>query len=279
MVIYADILFILNMIIDYLLINLTLCFIKKQVGLIRQIISSVIGGLSSFYIFFESEIIIIDFAYRLFIALVMMLVLLGFKRIKTTIKATVVYIVISLTLSGVIGLIATSFSVRSVALNNTFFYVGISPVMLAALSAVFFIISKVIYRLRKNTQDAEFCEVVLEFADNSIAMNGLIDSGNSITDILSDSEIFISEEEALVKLTGMRINELFSKDEFKMRCRLIPTQTVGGQTTLPAFRCDKGRLILKDTVLEFDKPILAISSNLNSDDYQIIIPKGALRGR
>ena len=278
MVIYGDILFVLNMTVDYLLIGMTVTILKIDAKLFRQILASVLGGVSAFYIFIESGIIVIDLLYRLVIALLSVMIVVGAKHPQRMFKALAVYFTLSLLLSGITGFISNTFKVTQLAVNNTFFYVGISPLMLIGLSVIFYFTVTVVNRVRKNKKVFDCCRVSITVLGREENFSALIDSGNTITDVISNSEIFIACENVPEKLLGMKIENIFENDELTARCRLIPTSTVNGRAVLPAIRCDKGVISYNGKTFELNKPIIAVSKYIKSEEYDLIVPQGVLEG-
>lgn len=279
MVIYGDILFILNMVIDYLIIGLVLTVTRQNAKLIRQIAAAVIGGISSFYIFIESGIIAIDLAYRGVVAFIMIIIVCGIKNFKKTLKSTGIYVAFSLLLSGIAGFAADTFAAETVAFNNTYFYIGISPMLLIGFSVLFYLVSKLVIRLRRNSTDDILCTAEIELEGSNKEFTALIDSGNSLTDILTDSEVFVVKEAVLISLSGFGTEDFFKVRDNQNRCRMIPAATVSGSAVLPAVRCDRGKIAVNGKTYIFEKPIIAISPHINTGDYDVIIPKGALEGQ
>ena len=278
MVIYGDILFILNMIIDYLLLGLTAVVAKRDLGLLRRIIASLMGGLSSFYIFVESENIVIDLLFRLTVAIIMILTVFGFKSIRILIKSLFIYYSFSVFLSGVSILLSNVIKTNVIEINNTYFYIGISPIILIISSVIFYVCLVLFFRIKKGSDGATECSVTLFYKYNSICLKGLIDSGNSICDLMSDSKILISSEKTIKLLTGTDIERYFLLPENADRCRVIPASTVAGNTVLKAVRIDNARLVISNKEYSFSKPIIAVSANLKDQNYDLIIPKSAIEG-
>lgn len=278
-VIYGDILFILNMSLDYLLIGLTAVILKREIRTYRQVLSALFGGVSSFYIFLEINHFAFDILYRILVSAVMILIAFGFKGFRAFVRSFFLNLTLSLLLSGITDMLVSIFKTNAVTVNNTIIYIGISPILLIAVSVVFYFAIKLIFRLKKNTLSNEICDVSLMLGENTGHFKALLDSGNSITDILSDSEILIVSESAIKKICMKSIDEYFSDDENKARCRLIPIETVAGSTLLKAVRCDGAKIFLNDKSYELKRPIVAQSLQKLKDEYDMIIPLGALKGR
>ena len=59
MVVYADVLFVVNLIVDYFLLKVSLRILKATTKTWRMVVSAVIGGLFSFYIFCKMNVIML----------------------------------------------------------------------------------------------------------------------------------------------------------------------------------------------------------------------------
>ena len=79
MVVYADILVILNLIVDYFLLSATAAILRVKVPVFRQLASAVVGALSSLYIFAPDFSIFVDLILRAAVCSVMVLCAFGFK--------------------------------------------------------------------------------------------------------------------------------------------------------------------------------------------------------
>lgn len=278
MVIYGDILFILNMIIDYLLLGLTSVVVRREVGLLRRLIAAIIGGLSSFYIFIENENFLIDLLFRLSSAIIMILIIFGLKNLGFLIKSLFIYYSFAIFLSGVALLLSNLIKHKIIEINNTYFYIGISPIILIVFSVVSYIILVLFLRIRKSGEGKPQCTVSLYYKDNCFSCIGLIDSGNSIRDLLSDSEIFISNDKAFQKLTGFDIDSFFTINENFDRCRIVPASTISGNTILKAVRIDRAKLNFNNKEFLFMRPIIAVSESFKDKNFDLIIPNNAIEG-
>ena len=104
--------------------------------------------------------------------------------------------------------------------------------------------------------------------DREIKIKAIIDSGNSLEDPFSDSEIIITDEKQIKLLFG---EDYYQNKELKNRFRKIPYGTVGGKGLLDAYRCDYAIANSKDSATKLNKPILAISKTDFNDDYSAIV--------
>ncbi len=275
MIVYGDILFILNMIIDYLLLSAVLAVMRSESGILRQIFAAAVGGLSAFYIFYESGSAITDILYRIITSFIMLGVLFGLGNFRKLIRGFIYYIGFSFLLGGIAELTASQLTLPMLAVNGGYFYIGISPIMLIVLSVLFYLVLRLITRIRKNRSSVETCKIEITLKNKSECFDALIDSGNTICDILSDSEILIVSERVIKALCGEGLTEYLKKEENKNRCRIIPTETVKGRAVLYALRCDGARLFVEKKDIKLNRPIAALSESLD-EDYDVIISKGII---
>ncbi len=278
MVIYGDILFILNMIIDYLIIGLTATVVKTEIGLRRRLLASSLGGISSFYIFVESGSMFLDLAFRLFTASLIIITAFGFKSIRVLLKGLLVYYFFGIFLFGTAHVLSVWVSAENIKVNNTYYYIGISPLLLILFSTVIYIALTLFIRIKRGNDGEIYCEASISLSGKTVDCKGLIDSGNSVTDILSDSKVFIVSKSLFKKLANCHIADYFEDNKSSNRCRVIPTKTVSGDALLKAVRCDLVMLKTEKKIYEFGSPIIAISENMADDEIDIIIPREALEG-
>ncbi|MBO7218277.1 MAG: sigma-E processing peptidase SpoIIGA [Clostridia bacterium] len=279
MVIYGDILFIVNMTVDYLLLGLTALILKREILLWRQIAAAAIGGISSFYIFIETENFFLDILFRIVVSAAMALIAFGFKSIRKFIRVNILTLILSLLLSGIAEFLASIFKSRAVILNNTVLYIGISPIILISVSVAFYFSVKLFFRIKKNSMGNEILTVKISIGNKEVSFMGLVDTGNTVTDPLSNSEILIVSKNVIGQLCGCDIDEYFEILENKARCRLIPVGTVGGNTLLKAVRSDKAVITGRESPTILKNPIIALSKQNFLGEYEIIIPEGAMKGR
>ncbi len=274
MVVYADVLFFFNCIIDFLLIGITSVFIKTSPKTVRQIIAALLGGVSSFYIFVDLNNSFLDVFYRLVNTFIIVGVAFGIKRLSNFIKAAVAYFTASLFLFGVTYFIYTRFKTPQIIINNTYFYFNFSPLISISITTVVYILIKLIRRFSNRNIATNECKVEFNINGIYISANGYIDSGNLARDYLSDSELCFVSDDMLFRLTGYKdFSKIILMPQYKKRYRAIPITTLNETTVLEGLRCDGGRVVVNDNIYFFEKPIIVKSNNLPPNFDAIISAK------
>lgn len=268
MIIYIDTLIFSNIIIDYILLLLTSFVIKKEYKVWRIILASLIGGLSSLYILFQNKNILLDIAIKLAIGLIIITVAFFPFKYNKMMLLYIVFLFLSFSLNGLI-LFLQNLNPNTFISRSLISYINISPVILISLTVVFYMVVRLIQKVINRKINIDKVEIIVHILTQEIALFALIDSGHTLTDPISDSQIIIVDARVLSKLN---LNE----KDYQVRKRIIPVSTVISGGMLEGIRCDKAEVIMKDNKIVLNKPIIASAEYSFNDDYNAIISKSAV---
>ena len=270
MVVYVDVLLVVNLIVDFFLLKITFKLLKTDPKPIRVLISSGIGAVSSLYIFFPESTAFINITYQLIIGSLIMLTALGFKSLKYFLRSVAVFFTVTCVYGGIMTALWQVLKPKGMVINNSVVYFNISPLVLilSTVSGYFlYLFLNKIFALPSKT--AKKCSLTLYALGKSVGLTGIIDTGNSITDVLSNSEIIIVDKAVAVSLLG---REDFSNDPlYATRYRTIPCETVMGRSLLEGFRCDMGEIRFEDKTICLNNPIIALSKTPIKENYSAIL--------
>ena len=268
--VYVDVLLVVNLIVDFFLLKITFKLLKTDPKPIRVLISSGIGAVSSLYIFFPESTAFINITYQLIIGSLIMLTALGFKSLKYFLRSVAVFFTVTCVYGGIMTALWQVLKPKGMVINNSVVYFNISPLVLI-LSTVsgyflYLFLNKI---LALPSKTAKKCSLNLYALGKSVGLTGIIDTGNSITDVLSNSEIIIVDKAVAVSLLG---TEDFSNDPlYATRYRTIPCETVMGRSLLEGFRCDMGEIRFEDKVIPLTNPVIALSKTPIKENYSAIL--------
>ncbi len=270
MVVYADILVILNVIVDYFLIAVSAAVLRLKVSLWRQLAAALAGGLSSLYIFAPDLGAAVGFLYRTAVCAVMTLCAFGFKSLKRFLRSAGVLLLVTCAYGGIMTALWTFFRPKGMTVINSVVYFSISPAVLIGASAAAYLLYMLLSSVFSRTSKfAGRCSVIVSADNKSVTMDGIVDTGNSIKDVFGNSEVIIADEEYIEALFGS--TDPISSEQLKKRYRIMPCSTVSGGGTLDGFRCDSATVSDGEHTVKLDKPILAVSKTPLKDDYQAIV--------
>ena len=268
--VYVDVLLVVNLIVDFFLLKITFKLLKTDPKPIRVLISSGIGAVSSLYIFFPESTAFINITYQLIIGSLIMLTALGFKSLKYFLRSVAVFFTVTCVYGGIMTALWQVLKPKGMVINNSVVYFNISPLVLI-LSTVsgyflYLFLNKI---LALPSKTAKRCGLTLYALGKSVGLTGIIDTGNSITDILSGSEIIIVDKAVAVSLLGTE--DFLGDPVYATRYRTVPCETVMGRSLLDGFRCDMGEIRFEDKTIYLNNPIIALSKTPIKENYSAIL--------
>lgn len=270
MVVYADVLIVLNMIVDYFLLKICSKILKITPRLWRILLSSLAGAVFSLYIFFPESNILTEFTVRLAMNGIMALICYGFKNLKWFLKAMGSLFAVTCLYAGVMIALWQIFKPHGMVIHNSVVYFNISPIILIEASVLaYFIYIAAAKIFASSAKYAPKCEIKLFANCQNVGATAIVDTGNSITDIFGKSQIIIVDKSVLLSLFGDL--DITRNEEIKNRFRTIPCGTVSGGDLLQGFRCDKAEIFYENRVIKVEKPIAAISKAPLREDYSAIL--------
>lgn len=191
MIVYIDLVCIINFIYDFLIL-LTVSFtLKRNRKIYYYILSSLIGVLSIFLLFLKINNIIL-FLLKILISVIMVIVALGYKSIKYTISNIIYFYMTSIILAGFLYLIkgnSSNFNLNYIVL------LIIGPIIL-------FVYYKSNKKL-KNTY-SDYYKIKIVFDNIEYNLVSFYDNGNNLKDPISRKSIIIVENNRLEKIYNIR---------------------------------------------------------------------------
>ena len=271
MVVYADVLLFLNTIVNYYIVALTakVCRVNKK--WYRYVFAAFVGALFSLYIFLPKLNFILELIIKLVCSAVVVLIGFGFENVKKFARRSVIFYLISFLYAGLMLAFWSIFKPNGMVIHNSVVYFNISPLILIVLSVIFYVVLVVFKRIYSHKiSNTASCEIEIFCEGKSVKFPAIIDTGHSVGDLFSDSEIIFVSESRAKKLFAVT-DPLFLDEKMKKRYRAIPCKTVDGTAVLDAFRCDKAIVLTENKNYECHLPIVAVSKHINSCDYSAII--------
>lgn len=268
--VYADILFLVNLIVDYFLLRISLTVLKIAPKTWRLVLSAITGGLFSFYIFLPKSPLLIEILAHLLMNSVMMLICIGFKGFKTFLRGMLVHFGVVCCYGGIMTALWQIFKPQGMIINNSVVYFNISPVVLIITTILGYFLYMIFSKIfAVSSKSAKQCNITFYALGKSVGASAIIDTGNSISDIMSDSEIIIADKSVANALFGSL--DIAKDPLLATRYRTIPCNTVSGNSILEGFRCDICQVYLEDKIISLYNPVLAISKTPIKEDYSVIL--------
>ncbi len=270
MVVYADILITVNLIVDFLLLKITLKILKITPKTLRLVLASIVGAIFSLYIFLPKSPVLIEFSVQLLMSCALTLICVGYGTLKRFSRTVLTLFTVTVAYGGAMIAFWQIFKPKGMIINNSVVYFNISPLVLIATTVLgyfLYIGFTKIFEIASKT--AKRCNITLYALGKSVGATAIIDTGNSLTDILSNSEIIVvdlSVSKALFGQLDIKTDPLLAT-----RFRTIPCNTISGSGIMEGYRCDMGEIYLEDKTICLNNPIIAISKTPIKEDYSAIL--------
>ncbi len=226
MIIYLDIVFIINFIIDFSLLLTINIALKRYSKISKLIISALFGSTSllSLFIALPKYLLII---FKILLALIMVLIAFGYKNIKYTISNLLYFYMVSIILGGFLYFLKVEFSYSHNGL--VFYYQGITInylfiIVLTPFILYVFLKSLNILKEVKNY----YYKITIFFDSNSkISLPAFLDTGNKLKDPITNKPIIL-------------INKKILKGKYNIRSPMyIPYNSLNHHSLLECFKPTK----------------------------------------
>ncbi|USG67570.1 sigma-E processing peptidase SpoIIGA [Brevibacillus ruminantium] len=282
MIVYLDIILLLNLAIDTLLLWFTAYFRKERVRWWRIILASLFGSTYLAFFFFPVFAPMYQWSVKLLFSVIMLWIAFGRKRLLGFLHNLILFYFVAFVFGGgVFGLqyfLSTQNEVISelVTVHSDGFGVGFTPtlaILLAGFVLVFFL-SKQSYAAIQQPRrvEAVLAEVVVKLAGETVLCRGLVDTGNQLYEPITRTPVMVAETrlfahilpEALIGLSSNSEQPLDQMEgiwekltpEWQPRLRLVPYRSVAsGMSFLIAFKPDEV-LIVQDGKRYLTKKVL-----------------------
>ncbi len=234
-VIYSDILFLINFSLDYLSLFIAGRLLHRGARVRRLLLGALIGGVYSFVPYLFEMPIYLSLPLNIAFAAIMCLTAFGFGSWKSFGIATLTFTVSSALLG---GLITAAYSIIGGYHENVYSEVSaISFCVICVISAAVALSYGLICRKRLDTRSAEV-RITLN-SGNAVRVRLLCDSGNLVTEPFSALPVIVLSSACLPPPYDNPDSELFP-----LPIRAIPFSTSAGRGCFLGFRPQSADLLL-----------------------------------
>lgn len=271
-VIYADILFVLNVYITYGLLLLTAFISKTSVKRLRLLSASLLSGLYSLIILVPDISDTVLSLSRVPVSL--LFVLVGFSAVNRRhfLRLTVSFFVVNFGFAGLMLALWYFFSPDSMYYNNGIAYFDIDALTLVVLTAVCWVVLKLFCRLLSfRAPHNTVYDLHIYYNDKTFLCRSLLDTGNSLTDPFTAYPVIIVYKGVFEGVFGENIFD--EKIAVQNKLRFIVCSTVSGERLLPCFKPSSVKIKSLEASFETDRVVVAITEKkLRNGDFEAILP-------
>ncbi len=237
MYIYADILIITNIYIDYLLIYAVKALTHTPMKSIRGIAAACIGSLFSLMIFLPSLPDGMLTLSKLFSAALIILIAFGYGNIHSYIKRYFIFCLVSFIFSGLATAAAYMSGGKTITGHNGVIYADFSATALVLTSIAAYATIAVYRRIATGGDSAASYTVIISDKGKTIGFHALADSGNILHDSFTGRSVIICPAEYVSELYGNIPDEkAFIDGNAAAGWRMIPFSTISSNGMIAIIR-------------------------------------------
>ena len=297
MTVYLDLIFIENVLMNYIILFATTIIVKNKTNLrqIRLLISSSIGSIYAIIVYLDILSVYSNIFSKIILSIVMVYVAFNPKNIKLFLKELLIFYLTSFIFGGCSFALIYFLKPENVQINNGVF-VGIYPIKVTIIAGcIAFIVTQIAFTLNKsklNTKN-QYIEIEVMYKNNIVRTKALIDSGNLLKDPISNLPVIILERNEFKKLVSEEFLKFIdgilggdiqnNKDlqEDLTKIRMVPFMSIGKDNgMLTGIRIDKIRIITEEGEIEKENVIVCIYNKEFTKDnkYNALVGLNLLEG-
>lgn len=275
-VIYADVLFILNCYITYILMLVTGIISGAQAKRLRIALAALLGGLYSLIIFIPDISDTLVTVSRVPAALIFILTAYGKVRSRVFVRLFSSFFLVNFIFAGLMLALWCFLHPQNMYLGGFVVYFDISPLMLISLTAVCYFIIRTINKIIEIRQPKNtIFDMTVHIDNKDISLKAFYDTGNNLTDPFTGKKVIIVCRSALKEIVpedkdlySLVINE-------GLNVRFLPADTLGGTSLLPCIKAQ--RVHIKGVALKATLPeamIALTDKKIKGGAFDALLPTG-----
>jgi len=190
MIVYIDLIFLINFILDLLLLLTVNITLKRYSKIKRLILGALFGSISLLYLFIPLNQVLL-FIFKIVMSNIMCIIAFGYKNLKYTIYNIIYLYMTSIILGGFLYYLKIEFSYSNKGF--VFYYEGlaINYIFLLIISPlILYVFIKSIKALKEIKN--YYYKVKIVFSNNyEITLSGFLDTGNKLIDPITNKPIIL----------------------------------------------------------------------------------------
>ncbi|MEG6616441.1 sigma-E processing peptidase SpoIIGA [Peptococcaceae bacterium 1198_IL3148] len=293
-VVYLDIVLVGNLVMNFLILWSTAKFAKLHPGRWRLLLGAVVGSIYTLTVFIPELYALLHWICKLTISILMVLITFGMLPGRQLLATLFYFYLSSFGLGGLV--FGSMYFMQSVGYNDqiftfsqlikNYFWHGI----LLAIIIILIIGQWGSLVHRKRVWQQQFKrDVTIKISDQQVQLQGLLDTGNGLTDPLTGLPVMVVEYQAVKPILPMEIKQLYESKQhadyiqvqqavtasaWATQVCFIPFQSLGKKNgLLLGVRPDEVRIKVGNQVVSTTKVIVAIhQGELSTDNgYQALL--------
>ncbi|MDR0287265.1 MAG: sigma-E processing peptidase SpoIIGA [Clostridiales bacterium] len=294
--VYVDVLLLENLLMDYLILNVTAKFAKKPIKTLRLLLGALIGAIYAVVIMFLPDMQIYYTAPAKFLLSAAIVMVTYFpSKVRDFLKTLVCFYIATFIFAGGAFALLSFGQGQGVVKNGAYYMLWDSPFNFAIIAgpSVFLLVRAFYKWIREiGAGDKILVSLYVVFDGNGVWVPALVDTGNQLKDPISGDPVIIVEADAVKGLMPTGLIECIGDDDCKnmagIECvlreagwfskfRLVPFSSLGRSNgLLPGFKPDYIEVGTKEGKKETKQVVVCLYKHRlsrNSDYSALLAPE------
>lgn len=274
LVVYADVLMVTNLFINYFLLSSAKILLRVQTSRKRILLGALLGSVYALTIFLPKLPTPVSAALNLFASALMVLAAFPLHSKKMFVKAFFAFFAMNFAFAGAMLALWFFFRPNGMIYQNGTVYFDIDIKILVGTTVLCYLLLSVFGRIfRKRAPDNALYDVEITNGGKTVNAKALLDTGHALTDGFTDTPVLVISRRLAKQLAPPNLQPFLDSDitpSLTKDLRLIPYTSVNGEGVLKAFYAQSIRVLQKDYMLQHI--LLAQSkADFSSTEYEVLL--------
>lgn len=231
-IVYADMLFLVNFVINMVLLKVTCIFTKSPSGWVRMTLAACVGSVYAVCMFFPEIEMLYIFPVKMAVSVIMLLITEPKTSLVKLIKKCAVFYLTSFCFAGILLALIyfTDFaSGAAPTVSNGIFYFDISLTTLIISSAIVYILLRLASAVFARNKTLGIKQLKITLGPRECVMSAMSDTGNMLTDPISRNPVIIADKASVMPLFPAGLPNAENGCACGAKLRVIPYSSIGKQ--------------------------------------------------
>ncbi len=278
MIVYIDVLIIINVYATYFSLRATARLLHTEPSFARTAAASAAGGFFALAALIPADIVT-SLLIKTALTVIIVLIAFGFGNIKLLMIRSFFCIAAGMLICGTAVMLHEFAGTDLIFTANGYVYMNISALVLVISSAVIYALLSVMRRIFDSPcSDMKIKLTVTGKNGVAATLTGISDSGNYLKDFLTGRPVIICRRESVESIMPDSALSYISGNTGNLAgIRLIPITTAAGNTLSPAFKPLRITAEYGRTSKQLDALIAAVDGAFENEDFDALISDKLLR--
>lgn len=261
MVIYLDVLILINLYVTYFQILAVAAFTHRKTVWYRKLSAAGIGAVASLSIFIPQEMVLTLTLLKIFLCALIAFVAFGYTGFRAYAVSVLFLMLVSFVFSGLmlcVWLFAAP--MKMLFINGTVYFGVDTMTIILSTCAAYGVVRIIRYILDKNGKTDGKYTVIIKNNGRECRLSALADSGNGIVDCFSGLPVIVCRRDMCADVSPPAIDMIENNSDISE----IGTQMIKGVRIMPFSTVGKGGLICM-----FKAESIVIDDETNEEKYPV----------